>query len=69
MQLAVNGHILKIGQLGPEFVILEDPIDHPPGEAEILMSVDGLDTRWRVELTNGIVAGEPRAEISKHINP
>lgn len=65
MHLSINGHLLKIGQLGPEFVIIENPIDHPPGEAEILMSVDGADSRWRVRLTNGIAAGEPRAGISE----
>ena len=64
MQLSVNGQTLKIGQLGPEFIILDDPIDLPPCEAEITMSVDGRERRWAVWLVNGISTGEPRVEIS-----
>jgi len=35
MELSVNGHVLSIGQLGPEFLILRNPADHPPSEAEV----------------------------------
>jgi hypothetical protein len=29
MHLTVNGQVLSIGQLGPDFLILRDPTDHP----------------------------------------
>lgn len=54
MQLNVNGFVLAIGQLGPDFIILRDSVDHPPTEAEIVMSIDGEESRWNVELPNGI---------------
>lgn len=56
MQLSVNGHLLSIAQLGPDFVFLDDPIDHPPAEAEIAMSIDGREKRWKVRLPEGIAA-------------
>jgi hypothetical protein len=63
MQLAVNGHTFVIGHLGPEFVILRNPIDHPPAQGEITMSVDGRVRRWRVQLPEGISAHKPRTRI------
>ncbi len=58
MELSVNGHVLSIGQLGPDFIILRDPIDHPPAEALITMSIDGHEKSWHVRLLNGICAGQ-----------
>jgi hypothetical protein len=54
MHLSVNGHRFSIGQLGPDFIILDDPADHPPGEGEITFAVDGFVRRWRVVLPVGI---------------
>jgi hypothetical protein len=45
MHLSVNGHTLSIGHLGPDYVVLDAPIDHPPTEAEISLSVDGKESR------------------------
>jgi len=64
MHLSVNGHLLKIGQLGPDSVILDDLVNLPPCEAEIRMSVDGHETRWQVKLADGISAANPRTSIS-----
>ena len=64
MQLYVNGHVLSIGQLGPDFIILRDPSDHPPIEqAEIAVSIDGRERRWHVRLPDGIAAGQPETRI------
>jgi hypothetical protein len=57
MQLNLNGHILSIGQLGPDFIMLDDPVDHPPADAEIRIAIDGREKRWRVHLIDGIAAG------------
>src|ERR1019366_112849 len=40
MELNVNGFVLPIGQLGPDFIILRKSSDHPPAEAEIVMWID-----------------------------
>jgi hypothetical protein len=64
MHLSVNGHILSIGHLGPDYVILDNPIDHPPSDAEISLSVDGNESRWQVRLIEGLSASQARSRIS-----
>ena len=64
MQLCVNGHILLIGQLGPDFIILDNPIDHPPADAEIAMSIDGRQRRWPVRLPDGVAVGQLKTKIA-----
>jgi hypothetical protein len=54
MHLSVNGHVLPIAQLGPEYLILRTPIEHAPAEAEISLSIDGNESRWTVHLADGI---------------
>jgi hypothetical protein len=55
--LAVNGHVFSVAELGPNFVVLRNPIPHPPAEAELSLSIDGHEERWPVELIDGIVPG------------
>jgi hypothetical protein len=57
MHLTVDGEIYPIAQLGPDFIILATPVDHPPARGEITFSVDGRVRRWPVLLPNGIAAG------------
>jgi hypothetical protein len=64
MHLSVNGHMLSIGHLGPDYVILDDPIDHPPTDAQISLSVDGKERRWAVRLVEGSSASQARTRIS-----
>jgi hypothetical protein len=64
MELSVNGHVLSIGQLGPDFIILDDPCEHPPDNAEIMVSIDGHERRWRVHLPNGISCTVSRTIIA-----
>jgi len=64
MQLNVNGFVLPIGQLGPDFIILRNPTDHPPTEAEIVMSIDGEERRWHVHLPEGISPERPRTKTA-----
>jgi hypothetical protein len=64
MHLTVNGHVLRIGQLGPDFIVLDDLVNHPPADAEISLSIDGRQSRWRIALVDGISEGQPRARIS-----
>ena len=64
MQLSVNDHVFVIGQLGPDFVILDDPIDHPPAEGEITLWIDDRERRWPVRLPVGINAQQGKTVIS-----
>jgi hypothetical protein len=64
MHLHVNGHTFLVGHLGPSFVILDDPVDHPPAMGEIIMSIDGRVKRWPVQLPGGVSTSEPRTQIT-----
>jgi hypothetical protein len=65
MELRLNGHVLPIAQLGPDFLVLTAPIDHPPGEAEITLSIDGHESRWPVRLQEGLSAVQRRTRIAR----
>jgi len=54
MRLLVNGSSLSIAQMGPDFLLVDSPIDHPPGNASVVMQVDQSESRWKVNLPKGI---------------
>ncbi len=64
MELYVNGYALSIGQLGPDFLILDNPTDHPPADAEIVVWIDGRERRWKVHLPEGIAVERIRTKIA-----
>jgi hypothetical protein len=63
MELRLDAAVLAISHLGPDYLILAQPADHPPGLAEIGMWVDGQESRWAVELPAGISSANPRTRI------
>jgi hypothetical protein len=65
MKLRIGGHDLPIAQLGPDFLILKSPTDHPPAEGEITMSIDGDISCWPVHLNEGISVSQRRTKISR----
>jgi hypothetical protein len=69
MELRVNGAVLPIAQLGPDFLILKQSIDHTPVDAEIAMWIDGREDRWSVRLADGLRAEQRRARIASCNGP
>jgi hypothetical protein len=67
MELRVNGRTYSIGQLGPDFLILDDPADHAPAQGEITVAIEGRIRRWSVQLPDGIVASRPVTRIAEHL--
>jgi hypothetical protein len=65
IDLHVNDHVLPVAQLGPEFLVLRTPADHPPCDAEIALSIDGRESRWPVHLHSGIRRGCRKTPISR----
>ena len=65
MQLIVNGDSINITHMGPDFLIVEPPAEHPPGEATIVLQVDQSERRWTVRLPDGLHHGQKRVPISK----
>lgn len=64
MQLLVNGSTLAVVQMGPNFVFLDKPINHPPAEASLVLRVDDNESRWPVRLPDGISADSLRVTIA-----
>jgi hypothetical protein len=64
IQLYVNGYVLPVAQLGPDFLMLRTPIDSPPSDAEITMSIDGNEQRWRIRLADGISSAQAKTPIA-----
>jgi hypothetical protein len=64
MHLVLNGEAHRVAQLGPDFLMLETPVDHPPVEAEFVFSVDDNCRRWTVRLPDGISRNSIRAKLS-----
>lgn len=64
MQLLVNGIALPISQMGPDFVLVDVPVDHEAAMATIVMQVDESERRWNVHLPDGISAYNKRVRIA-----
>ncbi len=64
MELRVNGHVLRIAQMGRDFLMLKNPIDHPPAEAEIYLRIDESESRWRVRLVEGISPENRKTKVA-----
>ncbi len=65
MQLLLNGESLPVGQVGPDFLLLKTPLDHPPAEGTLIVCVDDNEHRWPVRLPTGSSAADRRVAIEK----
>ncbi|MBI1830709.1 MAG: hypothetical protein HYR84_04575 [Planctomycetes bacterium] len=65
MKLVIAGTELSIGQLGLDFLILDEPTAHAPGHADISLTIDGREQRWTVDLPEGIRIGKPHTPIAR----
>ena len=64
MRLLVNGMTFRIAQMGPDFLFVESPKDHPPARATIELQVDDNQRSWEVDLPQGMKAGDQRVSLS-----
>jgi hypothetical protein len=64
MRLLVNGLSLRITHMGPDFVLVDSPIDHVPGEASIFLKVDESESQWSVRLPEGISKDSNRVALA-----
>ncbi len=62
--LLLNGRTIPVAQLGPGFLILNNPIDHPPADAGIVLRVDKSERRWALRLSTGISSDSKRVTIA-----
>jgi hypothetical protein len=64
MQLLVDGTSIGITHMGWNYIIVESPIDHPPGEASIVLKVDDSESRWKVRLPEGASRSSNRVALA-----
>ena len=64
MRLLVNGSSIAVAQMGPDFLLVDAPINHPPGNASLILQVDQSERRWDVHLPDGISAASKRVAIA-----
>jgi hypothetical protein len=67
MRLLVNGGSIPVVQMGPDFLLVDAPIDHPPGGASVVLQVDESERRWNVRLPDGISAASKRVTIAASV--
>jgi hypothetical protein len=54
IHLSINGKVMPVAQLGPDFLLLDAVADHPPCDAVIKLRVDDVEQQWKVRLPEGI---------------
>ena len=64
MRLVLDGMTFRIAQMGPDFLFVESPSDHPPARATIELHVDDSQRCWEVDLPQGMKAGDQRVDIA-----
>ena len=64
MRLRINGAVIRITHMGPDFLLLDAPIDHTPCEASISLRVDDSETEWKVRLPEGIAKESKRIALA-----
>src|SRR6266511_3486506 len=70
MRLLVNGSSIPVVQTGPDFLLVDAPINHPPGNASLVLQVDQSERRWSLRLPdgNGISASSSSRQIAIAVN-
>ena len=64
MRLLVNGTSIRITHMGPDFLFVESPTDHPPCQASISLRVDDSESQWEVRLPEGISKDSKRVALA-----
>ena len=65
MHLTIDGKRLSVGQMGPNFLIMDATEEYAPTVAQLYLSVDGNEREWPVFLPDGISAASRRVAIAK----
>lgn len=59
MTLRIGEVVMDVAQVTPDHVFLRNPIVLPPSDAELLISIDGHETRTFVRLPEGVSLNSP----------
>ena len=64
MRLLVAGSSVRVVQMGRDFLVLDQPFDHPPADARLVLQVDQSERVWDVLLPQGISSTSKRVPIA-----
>jgi len=53
MQLRIGVEAHAVAQITPSMLVMREPTDLPAGSAEMVMTIDGRESRWTINLPNG----------------
>ena len=67
MRLLVNGLSLPVMQMGPDFLLLDTPMEHPPTDARLILQVDQTERSWPLRLPYGLSATAKRVTIAASV--
>lgn len=65
MFLDIDGVRHDVSHMGPEFIILAKPVNYPPCEGVVGLTVDGRLKQWPVRLPDGISQAASRVRTAK----
>lgn len=65
-ELLANGQSYGVVQVASDFLILESPQQIPPGDAELIIRVDGEVIHRRIALPQGVTPEMGRVRILRH---
>ena len=68
MFLVLKGQKLPLGQLGPAHCIVEHPTSLPPQAGEIVLIIDGQESRLPVYLPTGVSPTDSRVAYQSLAN-
>jgi hypothetical protein len=64
MHLVIGSQRIGVAQVGPDFMILDEPMELPAGRGELVVEVDGNERRQVVNLPDGIHPTDLRTRIA-----
>jgi len=64
MHLIVGAQCFAVAQVGPDFMILETPVDLPPTQGELVVRIDGDEKRRSIDLPHGARATDAETRIA-----
>ncbi len=63
ISLILDDWELPAAQLGPDLLLLEEPVGKKPIQGRLLLEVDGVGCVWSVELPDGLPVKSSRVRI------
>lgn len=64
MGLIVGSKRLPVAKVGPDFIVLKEPIHLNPSRAELIVEIDGVEDRSSIFLPDGVTASDERTRIA-----